>query len=49
MCHAVVPDRYSKSGRRVVHHDGFWERERRYRFFKRAKKWEGENLGRFLR
>ncbi len=49
MCHAVVPDRYTKSGRRVVHHEGFWERERRYRFFKRAKKWEEENLGRFLR
>jgi len=49
MCHAVVPDRYTKSGRRVVHHDGFWQRERKYRFFKRAKKWEGENLGRFLR
>ncbi len=49
MCHAVVPDRYTKSGRRVVHHEGFWARERRYRFFKRAKKWEEENLGRFLR
>jgi hypothetical protein len=49
MCHAVVPDRYTKSGRRVIHHDGFWQRERKYRFFKRAKKWEGENLARFLR
>ena len=49
MCHAVVPDRYTKSGRRVVHHDRFWQRERKYRFFKRAKQWEEENLGRFLR
>ena len=49
MCHAVVPDRYTKAGRRKVHHDGFWERERKYRFFKRAKQWEEENLGRFLR
>jgi hypothetical protein len=49
MCHAVVPDRYTKSGKRIVHHEAFFERERRFHWFKRAKRWEQENLGRFLR
>jgi hypothetical protein len=49
MCHAVVPDRYTKSGKRIIHHDGFFERERKFHWFKRAKRWERENLGRFLR
>ena len=48
MCHAVVRDRYDSSGRRIVHHDGFFARERQYRWFRRAKNWEQENLGRFL-
>jgi hypothetical protein len=49
MCHAVIPDLYTKSGKRIVHHDAFFERERRFHWFKRAKRWEEENLGRFLR
>jgi hypothetical protein len=49
MCHAVVPDKYTRSGKRIVHHEAFFERERQFHWFKRAKKWEGENLGRFLR
>jgi hypothetical protein len=49
MCHAVVPDRYTRDGRRIVHHRAFHERERRFHWFKRAKRWEEENLGRFLR
>jgi len=49
MCHAVVKDKYTKSGKRIVHHEAFFERERKFRWFKRAKRWEGENLGRFLR
>src|SRR5205085_5499593 len=49
MCHAVVPDRYTRSGRRVVQHDGIRQREKKYRIFKRAKRREEENLGRFLR
>ena len=49
MCHTVVRDRYDSSGRRIVHHDKFWERERRFHWFKRAKTWEEENLARFLR
>ncbi|MEO7318867.1 MAG: hypothetical protein ABIZ56_07760 [Chthoniobacteraceae bacterium] len=49
MCHAVVPDRYDSAGRRVIHHAKFYERERRFHWFRRAKAWEDENLGRFLR
>ena len=49
MCHAVVPDEYDPAGRRIVHHAKFYERERRFHWFRRAKNWEDENLGRFLR
>lgn len=49
MCHAVVRDRYTESGRRIVHHDRFYARERRFYWFKRAKRWEDQNLARFLR
>jgi hypothetical protein len=49
MLHAVVPDRFDSRGRRLIHHDGFTARERRFRWFRRAKAWEEENLARFLR
>jgi hypothetical protein len=49
MLHAVVPDRWDGSGRRRVHHEAFNERERQFRWFRRAKAWEEENLARFLR
>lgn len=49
MCHAVVPDIYLPTGRRQVHHEAFWARERQFRFYRRAKAWESENLARFLR
>jgi hypothetical protein len=49
MLHAVVPDLYDSQGRRIVHHERFYERERRYHWFRRAKAWEEENLARFLR
>lgn len=49
MLHAFVPDKYDSAGRRIVHHDGFIERERRFRFYRRSLDWEQENLGRFLR
>jgi hypothetical protein len=49
MLHAVVPDRYDEQGRRQIHHEGFYERERKFRWFRRAKAWEQENLARFLR
>jgi hypothetical protein len=48
MCHAVVRDEYDPSGRRIVHHEKFFARERQFRWFRRAKNWEQENLGRFL-
>ncbi len=48
MCHAVVRDEYDRAGRRIVHHDKFHERERRFHWFRRAKSWEQENLARFL-
>jgi hypothetical protein len=48
MCHAVVRDRYDGSGRRIVHHEKFFARERQFRWFRRAKTWEQENLARFL-
>ncbi len=48
MCHAVVRDEYDSSGRRIVHHAKFFERERRFHWFRRAKTWEQENLARFL-
>jgi len=48
MCHAVVSDEYDAKGRRIVHHAKFFERERRFHWFRRAKTWEQENLGRFL-
>ena len=49
MCHAVVRDIYTPQGKRVVHHDAFWKRERGFHWFKRAKRWEEQNLARFLR
>ena len=49
MCHAVVPDEWDPAGRRIVHHQKFYDRERRFHWFRRAKAWEEENLGRFLR
>jgi predicted metal-dependent hydrolase len=49
MLHAMVPDRYDGSGRRVIHHEGFAEKERKFHWFRRAKTWEQENLARFLR
>lgn len=48
MLHAVVPDEYDSAGRRMVHHEKFLARERQFRWFRRAKAWEEENLGRFL-
>jgi hypothetical protein len=48
MLHSVVADRYDESGRRIVHHEVFWEKERRFHWFRRAKAWEQDNLARFL-
>ena len=48
MLHAFVPDRLDEKGRRLVHHSDFNRRERKFHFYRRAKKWEEENLARFL-
>src|SRR4029078_690262 len=48
MCHAVVKDEFDSAGRRLVHHEKFYERESRFHWIRRAKKWEQENLARFL-
>ena len=48
MLHAFVPDEYDAAGRRQVHHEKFLARERKFHWFRRAKAWEQENLGRFL-
>lgn len=49
MLHAVVPDEFDQNGRRRVHTDKFNTRERRFPLYHRARRWEMENLGRFLR
>ena len=49
MLHAIVPDGLLSDGRRRVHTDEFNRREREFRFYKRARRWEEENLARFLR
>jgi hypothetical protein len=49
MLHSVVPDETLRSGRRRVHTEEFNRRERRYRSFNRARRWEEQNLARFLR
>lgn len=49
MLHAVVPDEIPSEGRRRVHTEEFNRRERAFRHYQRARRWEQENLFRFLR
>lgn len=49
MLHAVVPDETKRGGRRCVHTEEFNRREKEFRFYKRARRWEQDNLARFLR
>ena len=49
MLHSVVPDEILPSGRRRVHTDEFYRREKEYPGYRRARRWEEENLARFLR
>jgi len=49
MLHAFVPDKYDRAGRRIIHHEGFLQRERTFRHYRRAVAWERQNLARFLR
>ena len=50
MLHSVVPDIYDpKRRRRIVHTSEFTKREHRFPHYSRARRWEAENLARFLR
>lgn len=49
MLHSVVPDEKGRAGRRRVHTDEFNRRERQFRGYDRARRWEEDNLARFLR
>lgn len=49
MLHAVVQDEIYPSGRRKVHTEEFKEKEQKYRNYRRAQRWEAQNLTRFLR
>jgi SprT-like family len=49
MLHSVVPDGALSQGRRRVHTEEFNRRERQFPGYRRARRWEAENLSRFLR
>ncbi|MFL6531113.1 MAG: SprT-like domain-containing protein [Chthoniobacterales bacterium] len=49
MLHAFVPDEIGPDGRRRVHTEEFNRREREYPNYHRARRWEEENLAKFLR
>lgn len=44
MLHHVYPPRKGMDGRRKVHHKEFLAKEKEFKEFARAKKWEKENL-----
>ena len=49
MLHSVVPDKAMRGGRRRVHTEEFHRRERQFPSYHRARRWEEDNLARFLR
>ena len=49
MLHSVVPDEVGPSGRRKIHTNEFYRREREFPGYRRARRWEEDNLARFLR
>ncbi len=49
MLHSVVPDEEMPGGRRRVHTDEFNRREKQFRNYGRARRWEEANLAKFLR
>ncbi|MBA2742891.1 MAG: M48 family metallopeptidase [Chthoniobacterales bacterium] len=49
MLHSVVPDEIGPSGRRRFHTDEFYRREKEFPQYRRARRWEDDNLARFLR
>ena len=48
MLHAVVPEEVDRGGRRRIHTSEFCRRERQFHCYARARRWEDENLDRFL-
>ena len=49
MLHSIVPDEVDSAGRRRIHTEEFYRRERAFPRYHRARRWEIENLARFLR
>ena len=49
MLHSIVPEEAIGGGRRRVHTEEFIRREQEFPSYRRARRWEEENLGRFLR
>lgn len=49
MLHSVVPDETGPGGRRRVHTEEFNRRESEFPSYRRARRWEEDNLARFLR
>lgn len=49
MLHSVIPDEFDSAGRRRIHTAEFYRRERAFPRYHRARRWERENLARFLR
>ena len=49
MLHSIVPDEVGADGRRRVHTAEFYRREKEFPAYRRARRWEEENLERFLR
>ena len=49
MLHSVVPDETGPGGKRRVHTEEFNRRESLFPHYRRARRWEEENLARFLR
>jgi hypothetical protein len=49
MLHSVVPEEVDSTGRRRIHTQEFYRRERAFPRYHRARRWETENLARCLR
>src|SRR3954449_3063137 len=49
MLHSVVPDEVRSNGQRCVHTEKFYQRERKFPRYRSARRWEEENLAKFLR
>ena len=48
MLHSVVPEEIDAGGRRRIHTEEFYRREKAFPRYRRARRWEDENRVRFL-